>query len=215
MQSEPRLVLASSNPAKLRRLRGLFTGLPLRLSTPGERGLRLNVPEHGLTHEENAASKAVAWSEAARGYAIASDGGLLLPGLGDRWNSLHTQRFAGPDATDADRGKTLLNVMSGLSSDARGAWWYEALALAYRGDLLACWAVCSGQGVIDPSFDPQDMEPGFWVASLWSFPLIGKTYRQASASDLAAVGEPWSRLRTIAAPAVRRWLHAARWAPIV
>lgn len=203
------LLLASTNPAKLRRLRGLFAHSSIRLLTPQEIGVRLHVPEIGQTHEENAALKAVAWSRASGTYAIASDGGLLIPALGQRWNSLQTQRFAGPDADDYDRAQALLRLMEGLESGSRRAWWHEAIALALRGELLAGWAVQSDEGMIATSFDHGGMEQGFWVASLWYFPSIGKTYRQATESELAVVGDPWSRLRAIVVPAVERRLKSA------
>ncbi|MDO8751177.1 MAG: hypothetical protein Q7K03_08545 [Dehalococcoidia bacterium] len=51
------------------------------------------VREDGLAHQANATAKAVAWSVAYGGMAIASDGGLVAPALGDWWDSLRTRRF--------------------------------------------------------------------------------------------------------------------------
>ena len=94
-----RALLGTTNPAKLERLRWLLDGLPIETVDPSSLGLSgLDIEESGATHEENAGLKAEAWSQAAGLPALASDGGLVIPALGDDWLSLHTRRFAGEDA---------------------------------------------------------------------------------------------------------------------
>ena len=208
-QESAALLIATTNPAKQARLRELVAGLPARVQTPDELGLRLDVAEDGRTHQENALLKAVGWSRHARCFALASDGGLLLPALGGRWDSLRTQRFAGPDADDRGRAAALLALMSGLEVEARRASWVEAVALAVNGTPLAVWELRGGDGVIATSLGSAAMEPGFWVASLWAFPSLGKTYCEASPSELARVGEPWSRLKPLVRDGLLRYVMPA------
>ena len=97
-------LLGTTNPAKLERLGWLLEGLPIETVAPSSLGLsRFDPKETGATHEENARLKAEAWSQAAGLPALASDGGLVIPALGDDWLSLHTHRFAGEDADDDAR----------------------------------------------------------------------------------------------------------------
>ena len=42
---------------------------------------------------------------------IASDGGLVIPVLGPRWESRYTRRFAGPAADNEERLSRLLELM--------------------------------------------------------------------------------------------------------
>src|SRR5436305_13496014 len=99
------LLLATTNPAKLVQLRGLVEGLPLRVITPADLpGIAPSIEEDGPDFAANAAQKARGWSVAAGGIlAVASDGGLETPALGERWTALRTRRNAvrGPD--DAGR----------------------------------------------------------------------------------------------------------------
>lgn len=205
-QERATLLIATTNPAKQARLRELVEGLPAAVRTPDELGLRLDVAEDGGTHQENALLKAVGWSRHARCFALVSDGGLLLPGLGARWDSLRTQRFAGPDADDRGRAAALLALTSGLEGEARRASWVEAVALAVNGTPLAAWELRGGDGVIATSLGAAAIERGFWVASLWSFPSLGKTYREASRSELARVGEPWSRFKALVRDGLFRYV---------
>src|SRR5215213_1438041 len=101
-QFEKELVLATTNPGKADRLRWVFEGLGFQ-----PRSLdRSNGPapeENGQTFQENAELKAKFWSNKLGAIAAASDGGLLIPALGRRWDALRTARAAGPGATDLER----------------------------------------------------------------------------------------------------------------
>ena len=137
-----KILLATRNPAKQRTLRWLLEGLPLDLKTDGELGLADETPaEEGSSHEENARIKAEWYSEAAGTLAIASDGGMVIPALGNRWRSLFTHRFAGDDANDEARLERLIDLMRPYGGDDRRAWWVEALAIADAGRIMASWQV--------------------------------------------------------------------------
>ncbi|MSQ11926.1 MAG: hypothetical protein EXR48_04450 [Dehalococcoidia bacterium] len=209
----PSILLASTNAAKCARLRELLEGLPCRAWTPEEVGVRLEAPETGSSHAEIALLKAVAGSRQVKGFALASDGGLLVPALGDRWNSLLTHRFAGADATDQDRAERLLRLVSHLKGDERRIAWVEAVALAQDGAALACWQAKGGTGVAAGSVDPA-LEPGFWVGGVWYFPALGKRYCDLTVEERATVGEPWSRLKRTVSGAMRTYLcgkEAGAW----
>ena len=102
------LLLATTNPAKLVRLRWVVEGLPYATITPADLppGQAATVPEDGASFAGNARQKAEAWSSAAGGMlALASDGGLEVPALGERWQALRTRRNAGEGARSCQVSK--------------------------------------------------------------------------------------------------------------
>ena len=190
------ILLATGNPAKQQKLRWLLEGLALCPVTPEQLGL-LGVPEEeGDTHHSIARFKAREWSQAGSTLAIASDGGLILPALGDRWESLYTRRFAGEPADGQTRVLRLLDLMRPYQGEDRQASWLEALAIAQRGRVLAAWELAGATGVIaqDSPETPPD-GPGFWVFSVWEFPQFGKRYNQLSDAQLEALDDHWIKLR--------------------
>ena len=189
------ILLATTNPAKMNKLRWLLDGLDLEFHTPNEIS---NAPIHtedGYTHLENAEAKSVLWSDAFEGLAIASDGGLVIPALGGSWDSLRTARFAGHDATDAMRAKKLLEMMAHLEGEKRAAFWVESVALADQGDVLMTWEAHSSKGYIVKQVDPAKVLHGFWGFSLWQMPEFNKVYAELSPSELGKADDHWNHMR--------------------
>ncbi len=165
--------------------------------TPAQLALEDVPEEEGETHEAIARSKAAVWSLAGSMLAIASDGGLVLPALGGRWESRYTHRFAGPAADDAERVARLLELMRPFHGAEREASWREAVAIAHRGRILVSWEIKGGTGLIaDSPGDPYQV-PGFWAFSLWYFPQFAKTYPQLSPGERDSLDDHWTRLRQL------------------
>ena len=195
------ILLATGNPAKQQMLRWLVEGLALTPTTPEQLGLDSAPGEEGGTHQAIARHKAQQYSLAGSTLAIASDGGLVLPALGDRWQSRYTHRFAGPAADDAERVRRLLQLMKPYQGTDREASWLEGLAIARQGKVLASWELRGGTGVIaempgDATNAPGDT-PGFWAFSIWYFPKFGKTYSHLSTGQRETLDDHWGRLRQL------------------
>ena len=204
------ILLATGNQAKQQKLAWLVEDLGLCPVTPEQLGL-LGIPEEeGDTHHSIARFKAQEWSKAGSTLAIASDGGLVLPVLGEQWESLYTHRFAGPAADDEERGRRLLQLMQPYQGPDREASWVEALAIAYRGRVLASWELRGSKGVIAESPDHSAGVPGFWAFSLWFFPQYGRTYNRLTAAELESLEDHWTRLRQL----VRRFFRSHYVPPI-
>ena len=208
MQQTP-ILLATNNPDKQQALQRLLEGLALSPVTPSQIGLEIDPEEEGETHLEVARDKAIQWSRAGSTLAIASDGGLVLPALGERWESLYTHRFAGEPADGQTRIQRLLELMRPYQGADRQASWLEALAVAHRGRVLASWELRGATGVIAqdaPETLPESSidSPGFWVFSVWEFPQFGKRYNQLSAAQLEALDDHWLNLRGL----VQRYFHS-------
>lgn len=195
------ILLATGNRDKQAEFRRLLDGLPFAQVTPAEAGLSGVPDEEGDTHEAIARDKAAQWSKAASMLSIASDGGLVIPVLGPRWESRYTRRFAGPAADNDDRLRRLMELMRPYRGEDRRASWVEALAIADRGRILASWELYGGVGYLDAQ-PPAGPLPEFWVFSVWRFPQFGATYSRLTNAQRESIDDHWGRLRRL----VRRFL---------
>lgn len=89
------------------------------------------IVEDGTTFAENAMKKAREASAFADMVAMADDSGLVVEAL-DGAPGIHSARYAGDGATDADRIAKLLKAMDGVTD--RRAKFVCAAAIAYRGE---------------------------------------------------------------------------------
>jgi inosine/xanthosine triphosphate pyrophosphatase family protein len=151
--------------------------------------------ESGPSHKANAEQKAIAWSRAWGSLAIASDGGLAVPALKERWSSLQTRRFVESAEDDTVRAEALIEMVRSLPAEERTAHWTEAVVLADSGEVLSTFQAESGQGVIGATFDPAHIHGGFWVGAVWRFPELGKAYAELTEDELHRVGDHWTTLK--------------------
>ena len=210
MAAKTPILLGTGNPAKTEALRKLLEGLPVSPVTPNRLGLTTDPEEAGDTHLAIAALKAQDWSRAGSMLAVASDGGLRIPALGIGWDSRYTHRFAGPYADDAQRRERLLELMNPFTGEDRRATWLEALAIAYRGRLLAAWELQGPTGAIADHSSAPHQAQGFWAFSVWRFPGYDKTYDQLSPQELEALNDHWVRLRQLAQSFLRLYLASTQ-----
>lgn len=85
-----------------------------------EAGFDAEVEETGTTFAENAALKAHAVHEALHCAVIADDSGLLVDAL-DGAPGVYSHRFAGENATDAQRCEKLLELLKDTPAEKRTA----------------------------------------------------------------------------------------------
>ena len=128
-----RLIAGTTNAAKAERLRALCAGLDVDWIRAPSTAEAPDVDETGDSHIANAVRKAVAWSRAYAVAALASDGGLAIPALGQGWQSLLTSRATGGNVSDEEHAARLLRRMQGLQGTRREAYWTEAVAVARNG----------------------------------------------------------------------------------
>lgn len=126
-----RLLLATTNPGKLRELGTLLAPLDLELVTAAEVDPGFDVAETGATFEENAALKARAWAERAGMPALADDSGIEVDALSGR-PGVTSARWV--EGTDQDRMHALLDRLSHIADPrARTARYRAVAALAVPG----------------------------------------------------------------------------------
>ena len=188
------VLLATGNRDKQDALRQLVHGLPLEPATPQQASVSAVPDESGDTHEAIARDKAAEWSKAGSMLAIASDGGMVIPALGEMWESRYTPRFAGPAADDNERLERLLELMAPYSGADRQASWVEAVAIAHNGRVLASWQVQGGTGVIAESRELKAAVPEFWAFTIWHFPEFARNYDQLTPAQRDTINDHWSSL---------------------
>ncbi|MGH9794984.1 MAG: non-canonical purine NTP pyrophosphatase [Candidatus Acidiferrales bacterium] len=114
-----RILLASSNPGKLREYQALAAGRAVEFALLPNFASLPAFDESAPTFAENAAGKALHYSRYAADAVIADDSGLVVPALGGA-PGVNSARYAGPNATDADRiAKLLANLHVGAGPRAR------------------------------------------------------------------------------------------------
>lgn len=167
--NDPAVLLATTNPGKLREMRALLRELPLRLADPALLGLQLEVEETGGDYAENARLKAQQFAAASGWFTLADDTGLEVAVL-DGAPGLHSARLLQPGATDADRRARLLELLTPFPRPWM-ARFRCAMALAGP-DGRIDWAAgeCPGQIVASPRG-----EGGFGYDPIFEVEHTGRT----------------------------------------
>lgn len=191
-----RIILATHNKAKQETLQWVLEDLCLTSVLPDEFFRKIHVDEDGSSHVENAKQKALVVSNVTGEMAIGTDGGLLVPALGNSWDSKKTRRFAGEKADDIMRLDCLLKLMAPYKGKDRTIAWVEAVALARNEEVLETWQVVGANGILAENYDEDQIVPGFWVYSIWDFPDLGKKYSELTEEDKLAVNDPWFIIRS-------------------
>ncbi len=160
------LLVGTQNPGKQREYRDLLADLPVQWLSPADVGLADFTPEEsGATFEENARCKALAYARATGLPALADDSGLEVDALGGAPGVL-SARYAGPQATDADRYRKLLTVLAGVPDVRRTARFICVVALA-----LPTGEVYTAHGALEGSigYEPRGTE-GFGYDPVFVLP---------------------------------------------
>lgn len=115
-----KIILASNNKNKIREISEILSPLGYEVISQRDAGADFEVEETGTTFAENAAIKARAVYEYCKTAVIADDSGLEVDYLNGA-PGVYSHRYAGENATDADRNARLLNELSGVPDEKRGA----------------------------------------------------------------------------------------------
>ncbi|MBI3975825.1 MAG: RdgB/HAM1 family non-canonical purine NTP pyrophosphatase [Armatimonadetes bacterium] len=125
------VVLATRNPGKVRELARLLADLPIDLKSLLDFPQVPPLSEDGATYAENATGKALAVARATGLVALADDSGLEVDAL-DGAPGVHSSRWLGEEATDADRNAAVLARLRGVPPSARMARFRAIVAIAHR-----------------------------------------------------------------------------------
>jgi XTP/dITP diphosphohydrolase len=127
-----KLLIATTNPGKVREFRRLLRDVPFEVVTPADLGIKLDVEEDGATYAENATKKAVAFARAGECLALADDSGVEVDAL-EGAPGLYSARFGWPALDDIGRYRLLLLRLFGVPQAARTARYRAVVAVATPG----------------------------------------------------------------------------------
>lgn len=140
MAAPVNLLIATSNAGKLREYRclaGHDSGVALDC-LPNFASLS-PFDESAHTFAENAAGKALHYSRYVSQLLLAEDSGLVVPALGGAPGP-RSARYGGPDSTDAERVRLLLEALASLPHADRRARFVAVIALARQGEPVAIFS---------------------------------------------------------------------------
>lgn len=136
--SKIKLLVATSNPGKLKEIRWGLAGLPIKVLSLKEEAITVRYSEKGKTFKENARAKSLFYSQFTNYLTLAEDSGLEVEALKGAPGIL-SARFAGPKANDEKNIAKLLAQLKNVPGAQRKARFVCCLCLARQGKILKCF----------------------------------------------------------------------------
>jgi XTP/dITP diphosphohydrolase len=163
-----KLVVATSNPGKLREMQEYLVGLDCELQLKPK---ELEIEETGTTFIENACLKASQVAKALGEWAIADDSGLAVDALNGS-PGLYSARYG---RSDADRISRVLTELEGIENRQAKFVCAVAIANAEGAIVLQTEGICPGEILHQPRGTKGfGYDPIFYVSS------EGKTFAEMS-----------------------------------
>lgn len=172
------IFLASSNAEKLREYRELAIGDAIHMELLPHFDRLPAFDETGQSFAENAAGKAIHYSRLANGLIFADDSGLVVPALAGS-PGVRSARYAGLNATPAQRNAKLLAEMRGLAGGERDARFVCVIAIAEGGNVNAILSAAASGRILE---EPRG-EGGFGYDPVFLVPELGRTFAQLSPEE--------------------------------
>jgi len=169
----------------------LLKDFPVEIKNLDDFGPIPEVEEDGETFDDNAYKKASFAAKVLGFPALADDSGLMVKALNGA-PGVHSARYAGDNATDADRNRKLLTEMAD-QSDRRAAFECVISVAVPTGAALTYEGRCEGEIAREPAGDQ-----GFGYDPVFYYPPLNKTFAQMSRAEKNSVshrGKALSELR--------------------
>lgn len=190
------IVLASNNAGKVREINQLLEGARIRVVPQGDFGVP-EAEETGLTFVENAILKARNAAQCSGLPAIADDSGIEVDALHGA-PGIHSARYAGAGASDADNLVKLLHALESVPEPERGAR-FQCVLVYLRHAADPTPLICQGtwEGRI---LDAPRGENGFGYDPIFYVPTQGCSSAEldpAVKNGLSHRGQALRRLRQL------------------
>ena len=160
------IVLASSNPGKVREINQLLAELDMHVVAQGDYGV-MDAEETGLTFVENAILKARNAAAHTGQPAIADDSGIEVDALNGA-PGIYSARYAGAGASDQDNLQKLLEALRDVPEAERTARFQCLMVYMRHGEdptPLICQGTWEGRILLEPrgengfGYDPLFLVP--------------------------------------------------------
>lgn len=184
------LVIATRNKGKTAEIRDLLKDFPVEIKNLDDFGPIPEVVEDGDTFDENAYKKA-SFTARILGYpALSDDSGLVVEALNGA-PGVHSARWAGSDASDAQRCKKLLKALEGQTNRAAAFECVISIAVP-EGPALTYEDRCEGLIERAPAG-----ENGFGYDPVFFFPPLKKTFAQLTMAEKSRVSHRGKALQQV------------------
>lgn len=191
------LLVATTNPGKLREIAGILNGLPVTLTTLADLPDIAPPEETGSSFAENARDKALHYARASGLPTIAEDSGFEVAALKGT-PGIFSARFLRPDATYEERFAEIYRRLREQGLHRSPARFVCALAFATpSGVQFETTGVVEGMTAARAAGGE-----GFGYDPIFFYPPYGRTFGEVSAAEKAAVSH-----RSQAFRAFRRFLE--------
>lgn len=205
MTTRPLLVVGTHNRKKGAELAALVAPLGIEVRTLADFPGALRVVEDGDTFAANAALKAAQQARHLGLWVLADDSGIAVDALGGA-PGVNSARFAGPNATDADNNRLLLEQLAGVPLDRRTAHYVCHATLADPTGAIRAEAedACHGRILTEARGSG-----GFGYDPLFEIVEYHRTFGELSPEVKECLSHRARAMRAIL-PAMVRLLRAAR-----
>jgi XTP/dITP diphosphohydrolase len=168
------LLLATTNPGKIREIVQLLHGVPLVLETLADYPDIEPPEETGATFADNARQKALFYAAHTGAVTVAEDSGLAIDAMGGG-PGVHSARFGGPDSTYPEKFALIYEALARVPSADRTARFVCALAVVADADV-----VFEATGVVEGMIAPEPRGTGgFGYDPIFFYPPFGCTLAEA------------------------------------
>ncbi|NLJ67032.1 MAG: RdgB/HAM1 family non-canonical purine NTP pyrophosphatase [Clostridiales bacterium] len=148
-----KIIIASNNKGKIREIRAIIGEQDIELLDLKDIGFTDEITEDGYSIKENAVKKGLSVMKAVGELTIADDSGLEVDAI-DGQPGVLSARFSGEGATDESNNRKLLELLSNIPMEKRGAQFRCVMALIYpNGRILTAEGICRGRIAYKPIGD--------------------------------------------------------------
>ncbi len=170
-----KLLIATTNPGKLREYTQLLNDLPFQTVSLRDVGIQDDIEETGKTYEDNAKLKAVTYAKKAQLPAISDDGGLEIDALSGA-PGLHSRRWVGGKGEDEKIIEKMTQLAKELPEHDRGTTFKIVIAFALpNGKVWTSEGSVTGIIAKNPKFK---LLHGYPYRSFFYLPKIKKYYQE-------------------------------------
>src|ERR1700730_1674625 len=188
-----RLLVATTNPNKVREIRQLLAGAPVEILTL-DAWPALPAPEEtGQTFGEKARLKAQYYARATGELTVAEDSGLEIDALGGA-PGVESARFGGAETSYPEKVGLIYGALRAGGLETGRARFVCAVALAQAGRVLF-----ETRGTVEGAIAPAPQgDGGFGYDPIFFYPPYGKTLAEVGDAKAAVShrGEAFRALRT-------------------
>ena len=183
-----RLLVATTNPGKIREITGILSDLPIDIVTLAELPPLAEPEETGATFDENARLKALYYAAATGLPSVADDSGIEIDAL-DKAPGVHSARWHGTDYTvKFSKIYELLGERGVQTSTAR-----FVAAVAFAADARIQF---EARGVVEGSIAPEPRGThGFGYDPIFFYPPLGCTLAEVDGDIKARVSHRGAAFR--------------------